>query len=239
MDNKNKSQSLYFNDLDLDHRLIEKTAGSMIQFYFKVKSDNNEDLSQKNIKNTLQSYIDFFTVYMIGYHIKKEEELLVPSLAKTGVSTTAGPVKFYLEEHLHHKGLLKKLHDLLETHPIIPEEFEKTLRVFVIDIWEHIDKEDSVLFRESLLRLKGKRTAEIDNAYLEFKKNNAGMITAIDSQKQIAEKLCSTTPAIEELPDSFRGEGCTICRYYENGCRGIEAEWWSDYQWKDVFNQED
>jgi hypothetical protein len=32
-------------------------------------------------------------------------------------------------------------------------------------------------------------------------------------------------------PDVIRGDGCVMCPSFVKDCRGVEHEWWSEWEW--------
>ena len=34
-------------------------------------------------------------------------------------------------------------------------------------------------------------------------------------------------------PDAPRGDGCVVCPSFTRTCRGLELEWWNEWEWEE------
>ena len=48
----------------------------------------------------------------------------------------------------------------------------------------------------------------------------------------IGDALIARYPPME--PDLARGDGCAMCHAYGDTCRGLEHEWWNEWQWEEL-----
>ena len=98
------------------------------------------------------------------------------------------------------------------------------------ETWEHIDKEDSVLYSEATDRIRGKNATAVKQLNREFNKTNDAT-----KYKVMGEALVKKYKPTDMLPDIIRGDGCMSCRHFGEGCMGIEHEWWSEHEWEDFY----
>ncbi len=216
-------------ELDADHRLVERAAGALVRFARDEASHWNPKAGE-----TLAGFIDFFSTFMINYHTKKEENLIFEFFKKTGLPPDKGPLYYYELEHKNHGEALDALKPYAQKETLDIEEQKslvETAEKFCGDVWEHIDKEDSVVFQEVTERIRGTLRIELEKAAEIFEKENSHLKKPSEKVK----KLIDAYRPVEMLDDTFRGDGCMSCRYYGEGCSGIEHEWWSEHEWEDFF----
>ena len=215
-------------ELDEEHRIIEELAGSLVCFARLAKDDKVEEPREE-----LKTFSRFFLEFLEGYHFKKESDIVFDALIQMGVPARKGPMYYYELEHDHHKediGRLDKLASLNAWGDDEKNELVKICEKFCAEVWEHIDKEDSVLFPEFEERVKGKVVKEVEKKHIEFKEKS-GRVTFLKTGMEFIAKY----KPVERLPDVIRGDGCMSCRYYGEGCSGIEHEWWTEHEWEDFF----
>ncbi len=46
--------------------------------------------------------------------------------------------------------------------------------------------------------------------------------------------LLTLYPPLEDASVA-RGDGCFMCRAHGKNCDGLEAEWWTDFEWQEFF----
>jgi hypothetical protein len=90
-------------------------------------------------------------------------------------------------------------------------------------LWHHIDAENSVLFPESEGRLAKKGVRELPSR--EMTAQEAAAREAAD------DLLCRYPPASD--PSIVRGDGCVSCHAFAESCRGLEREWWNEWEWEE------
>lgn len=219
------------SDIDQEHRVIEKLAGSMVNITRTLATNDDPQL-----QNDLKTVWEFLTKFMIEHHAVKEENLIFKTLENTGIPGDKGPLHFYKLEHNNHTESALKLNGFLQKTDLSESErneLKATAELFCADLWEHLDKEDSVLLTEFQERIKGKALLDLKEQYQSFMEKNPIDQDLFKKVRQLIEKY----PPVELLPDVFRGDGCMSCRYYGDGCQGIEHEWWSEHEWEDFFER--
>lgn len=215
-------------ELDDEHRLIEEAAGSIVPLAQKIIQDGSQEL-----KDDMRKLCRFLSEFVVNYHTKKEEKVLFQAFGRTGIPLEKGPIYYYELEHKQHDEYSQKLLQLLEGEIKDAQavEFEALAVKFCGELWEHIDKEDSVLFEEVFDRIKGKDLRILEEDLNAFHKENP----ETDELRAIAKEIIAKHKPIHDLPEVFRGDGCMSCRHYGAGCRGIEHEWWTENEWEDFY----
>jgi hypothetical protein len=87
-------------------------------------------------------------------------------------------------------------------------------------LWQHVDKEESVLLLESERRLIDGGVRELDPPPIGDAERRA---------RDLLSELVRRLPPIDD-PELVRGDGCIVCDAFGSECHGIETEWWSDWE---------
>jgi len=198
-----------------EHRLIERVAGSLVTF-------TSSGLVPEH-RETLTAFCDFFASYADAYHHGKEEQIVLRALLDAQLPE-AGPIAMIREEHDENRAAIVALR-------ACPDGEAATLAIrFCARLWEHIDKEDSVLFGEVEVRLALEAT-RLERELDEFEARSVGL----SSLAQVGESLVARFPPITVLPGIGRGDGCVMCRHFGERCQGIEREWWGELERDEFF----
>lgn len=200
------------DDLQKEHARIERVLGA-----FRTWADRL--VGGEAPAGELSSFLSFFQLYAGAFHHEREEEILFPALTgEARLPGDRGPLAVLLDDH-------ERMGQLLVTMRATTDP--AALRALVVDyshaLWAHIDVENSVLFPESENQLRR-------NGILEL----AGR-GETDSERELAtlgDALVERYPP--RPPDSIRGDGCVMCHAYGDGCRGLEREWWNDWEWEEM-----
>ncbi len=205
-----------------EHRLIERVAGSLVTLA-------HSGAPREELGGALGDVCTFLEGYVDGYHHAKEEDLLLPALLAEQLPE-AGPVAALRGEHAEHRAVATALRAMARACGA-REPVESALQVlatrYCARLWEHIDKEDSVLFPEVETRLAlqaGRLNAALDA--FEARSEDLASLAALGAS------LVERFPPRTELPGVMRGEGCVMCRHYGDTCQGIEREWWTELEWE-------
>ncbi|MES0489731.1 MAG: hemerythrin domain-containing protein [Leptospirales bacterium] len=215
-------------ELDEEHRIIEEVAGSLVCFS-RLARDGKLEQPAKELK----TFTRYFTKFLEGYHFKKETEIVFDALIQQGIPAQKGPIYYYeLEHDLHKEQIthLEKFTSLISWSDDDKNEVVKLCEKFCAEVWEHIDKEDSVVFSEVEERVKGKTVKETQQKHIEFEKKH-DRAAFLKTGSEFIEKY----KPVDKIVDVIRGDGCMSCRYYGEGCSGIEHEWWTEHEWEDFF----
>lgn len=202
-----------------EHRLIERVAGSLVTFA-------DGALTAERPAETLDAFCDFFSGYADARHHAMEEDILLRALRDAELPEE-GPIAVIRGEHAQNRVTVDALRALSRAGRFDDPRLVETARAYCARLWEHIDKEDSVLFPECEARLRLERP-RLDRE-----------LDAHDALHGDGAALAAVGAALVErfapraaLPGVFRGEGCAVCRHFGDGCQGVEHAWWSELEWE-------
>lgn len=209
--------------LQHEHVLIDQTLGSF-RAYVDALVAGTADLDDG------RRFVAFFADFAGHYHHEREEQVLLDALVtQAELPRDRGPVHAVLHEHAEMEQWLREMAPFLEQRPQT-EDDRVRLRALAIRyshvLWRHIDAENSVLYPESVDRLRRCGIRELPDR---------PMSEAEAAAREGAAGLLERYPPIEDAVLA-RGDGCFMCRAYGETCDGLEAEWWTDIEW-DEFHQ--
>ena len=194
------------DDLRGEHVLIERVVGSLRAW----AADGSRDAGDG------KAFLRFFKLYAGRYHHAREEDVLFPALVATEVPGDRGPLKVLLDAHHAMARMLEAMEAGITLE--LADRYGRALL-------HHIDAENSVLFPESEIRLRGK--GELPSRLPDAEEQDA---------REEGERLAGKYPP-SDFPGLFRGEGCVACAAYGESCDGIEREWWSELEWEDALER--
>ena len=215
-------------ELDDEHRLIEDAMGSFVTLCHEITPEN---FCEK--RDDIEKFTVFFTGYLENFHFKKEEEILFQSFMNLGIPEDKGPLYYYILEHTEHVAFNKRILNYIDYDEITSEQQKELIEIsesLAAETWEHIDKEDSVLYAEVSDRIRGKNATAVKQLNREFNKTYD-----VKKYQTLGEELVKKYKPTDDLPDVIRGDGCMSCRHFGEGCDGIEHEWWSEHEWEDFY----
>ena len=200
------------DDLRREHDRIDAVLGAMRTWTDRLVR-GEAPLAHRD------SFVTFFTVYAGKFHHEREEEILFPALAHDAdVPGDRGPIAVLLGDHARMAALLRRIDTC--TDPAV-------LRELAIEyshaLWLHIDAENSVLFPESERQLRRSGVHELPSRPLS---------PAEAAAAQLGEALIAIHPPMPA--DAIRGDGCVMCHAYGDTCRGLEREWWNEWDWDEL-----
>jgi hemerythrin-like domain-containing protein len=200
------------DDLRREHERIDAVVGALRTWALRLRS------GQASIDDR-QSFLTFFTLYAGTWHHEREEELLFPALgSEAALPVERGPVAVLLEDHRRMAAILRRLADSGE-----PEAIHQAAVEYSHALWLHIDVENSVLFPESEHQLRRNGVRELASRSATSAENDAA---------SLGDTLIARHPPMQ--PDIVRGDGCVMCHAYGDGCRGLEREWWNEWEWEEM-----
>lgn len=130
--------------LEAEHRFIAKVVGATA-----VLADDLE-AGREVRPATILNVVEFMRTYADRCHHGKEEELLFPALAKSGVPMRGCPVEALTREHAMGRALVKGLAEVADAYQksdaSAKEGLIKNLRGMAELYPNHIWKEDYLLF---------------------------------------------------------------------------------------------
>jgi len=193
-----------------EHRLVDRVAGSLVRFAERA-------VNGATTPSDVADFGRFFAVFVAGYHHEREEQVLFPALVEHAeVPSDHGPLAVIEADHREAAALV----DELAARADDPDRVADVARRLAHHLWEHVDKEDSVLLPEAeqrlirggVSRLEGRPPTEDENA-----------------ARDLGERLTERFPPLDD-PDVVRGDGCVACSAFTETCGGIEKEWWNTWE---------
>jgi hemerythrin-like domain-containing protein len=198
------------DELRAEHLLVDRVAGSLIRFAGQAAVG---DTSAEDVAD----FVHFFRVFVSGYHHEREEKVLVAALVERAeVPGDRGPIPVIEADH----RVAAELVDELDIASASGGNAADVARRLAHHLWEHVDKEESVLLPESLDRLRRNGVTRLDGREPSAEEESA---------RELGERLTERFPPLED-PEFVRGDGCIACSAFGNTCGGIETEWWNTWE---------
>ncbi len=193
-----------------EHRLVDRVAGSLIRFA-EGATDGSPNVTD------VADFVLFFRVFVAGYHHEREEKVLIPALVNHAeVPGDRGPLAVIEADHREAAGLVVELAARADDAGRAAD----VARRLAHHLWEHVDKEGSVLLPEAEQRLiRGGVN------HFEGRPPTADETAAWD----LGERLTERFPPLDD-PEAVRGDGCVACSAFTESCGGIEKEWWNTWE---------
>jgi len=153
-----------------------------------------------------------------------EDTLFVALQRDAELPGDRGPIAALLDDH-HQMGRLLDAMD-----PLAGDEGEDARGAFrdlaleyTKQLLHHIDAENSVLQPESESRLRRHAVLELPTREMTDEER---------ASRAVGEALVAAWPPVPE-PEILRGDGCVVCPAFTRTCRGLEHEWWNDWEWEE------
>lgn len=207
-------------ELVAEHGLIEAVLGSLRAFV------------EGRIRGAAEvadgpGFARFFRRYAGDHHHGREEEILFAALVERAeLPADRGPIAAMAAQHAHMAELLDQLEPLLVAADLGPGGADR-LRTLAVSyshaLWHHIDAENSVFMPESEARLRRHHVHELPSRALAPDQEEA---------RAQGERLRLKYPPLRDA-EVLRGDGCALCPAYGESCRGLEREWWNEWEWEE------
>ena len=201
---------LLFDELTNEHELVDRVAGSLIRFAERARegATSEEDVTD---------FVEFFRVFVAGFHHEREERTLFSALVERAeVPADRGPLPAIEADHRAALALV----DEFEESAGDRDRAAGVARRLAHHLWEHVDKEDSVLLPESVDRLRRNGVTRLEGR--EPTEDEA-------AARELGEELTRRFPPLDD-PEIVRGDGCIACSAFGETCGGIESEWWNTWE---------
>jgi len=198
------------DELGQEHRLVDEVAGSLVRFSQRAAEGDIEP-------SDVADFVRFFRVFVAGFHHQREEEALFPALVdRAEVPKDRGPLPAIAADHREAVLFV----DALEAASRDPKRAAEVARRFANHLWEHVDKEESVLLPEARERLRRNGLTRLEGREPTNEEQAA---------REVGEQLTERFPSLDD-PDHVRGDGCVVCSAFGETCAGIETEWWNTWE---------
>ncbi len=207
-------------DLRAEHDLIDQMLGSLRTFVAQ------RSLGQGNPSDGL-AFLSFFRLYAGDYHHAREEDSLFIALSdQIGLPADQGPIAALTKDHHRMAAMLDQMEPLIAcdlTEQAAQQQLDRLAKDYSHALWHHMDAENSVLLPESEARLRKHGVIELKSREMTVEEGRA---------KTSGEELLRRYPPSHD-PDIIRGDGCPMCPAFLDSCRGLEREWWNDWEWEE------
>ena len=205
------------DELAAEHERIESVAGAF-RTYARRRAAHQAPRADG------VRFVEFFRTYAGEFHHAREEDVRFVALRERAeLPGDRGPIAAIVEDHRRMAQLLDRLAPLVAGDDgRCAEMLDLALRYTEV-LWHHIDAETSVLLPESVVRLRRHAVAELEGRPPTAEEAAAGAH---------GEALLASYPPGSE-PEVLRGDGCIACPSYERNCRGLEREWWNEWEWEE------
>lgn len=208
------------DELTAEHHLIDRVLGSLRTFVNARMQGTADPMDGLR-------FVRFFRLYAGHYHHAREEDILFSALVeKAELPVDRGPIKVMTTDHAYLASLLDQLEPLLGMAKLDPESSQRAqnlAKAYSHALWHHIDAENSVLFPESATRFRRAHILE-----LPTRPPTEAEREACSCGEQLVEKYLP----IRDM-EVYRGDGCVHCPAFGNPCRGLEREWWNEWEWEE------
>jgi hemerythrin-like domain-containing protein len=210
------------DELASEHVLIEACAGSLRTWIEeRLRGTAGADDGPK--------FVTFLRVFAAGFHHAREEDTLFVALEERAGLPREGPIAALCEDHARTATLLSEIARIVlatSDGPLGAADGDALRRLAIQyshAIWHHIDAENSVLFPESEARLRKSGVTELPSRAMTPEEEQA---------KALGEDLVRRYPPIDD-PTIARCDGCVCCPALAGTCRGLEREWWNEWEWEE------
>ena len=208
------------DELVAEHDLIDRVLESMRAFVdarIRGSADHSDGAG----------YIRFFRSFAGEFHHAREEDILFAALVqKAELPADRGPIAVMIADHARMASLLDQMEPLFGATELDPASLHRLQNLAVTyshALWHHIDAENSVLLPESRERLRRHHVLELPSRPLSEEEQEA---------RSCGEDLLVKYPPIHDA-EALRGDGCALCPAFGATCRGLEREWWNEWEWEE------
>ena len=206
-------------ELRAEHDLIEQVVGSLRTFVAARRRGAGAAADGA-------AFLRFLRFYAGHFHHAREEDTLFVALVHSAHLPQAGPIETLTDDHRRLAALLDRMEPLLGQPTLDTAaggELEQLAIEYSQGLWHHIDAENSVLLPESEARLRKHGIAELPSRPMTDDEERARA-----EGQALVERY---TPMHDDT--IVRGDGCVCCPALVAGCRGLEREWWNDWEWEE------
>jgi hemerythrin-like domain-containing protein len=207
------------DELIAEHDLIDRALGSF-RTWAQAFARGEGDAAHGRV------FLTFFQRWAHDFHHAREEDVFVPALvAEVSLPKERGPIAVILADHSAMASLRAELAGALDVDDAgARARLDALAKDFSHRLWHHIDAENSVFFPEGEERLRKHGVYE-----LEGRGPTADELEA----KRAVEALLPRYPPLRDA-SVYRGDGCVMCPAYNETCRGLEREWWTESEWDEL-----
>lgn len=208
------------DELAAEHELIDAAVGALRTWVEQRLRGEGDPADGPR-------FVTFLRVFAAEFHHAREEDTLFVALRERAGLPQEGPIASLCDDHARTAALLASIERLVDDRGAPAGAAGDDLRRLAVEyshaLWHHIDAENSVLFPEGESRLRKSGVAELPSR---------AMTTAEAAAKAVGEDLIRRYPPFRD-PTIPRGDGCVCCPAFSGACRGLEQEWWNEWEWEE------
>lgn len=205
---------MLMDELHAEHEAIERVAGAFLAYAAAPSAQRRDEDGA--------AFLRFFRLYANHFHHAREEDTLFAALRdRAGLPADRGPIATMVADHARMAGLLDDIEAVLRAGADGDARLRESATAYVHALWHHIDAENSVLFPECEPRLRRNGVTELPSRPMTSDERDA-----LEGGQGLADRY--PPPA---TPDVMRGDGCIMCPAFGVTCRGLELEWWNEWEW--------
>jgi hemerythrin-like domain-containing protein len=196
------------DEIRRQHRHVDRVAGSLRRWAQRGIAHPDAVADQAELIGTLR-------VLVLDHH-HRIEEILFEALVEHGeIPGHHGPIAVLRREHDAAANAIDRFEALG-----VGDGAAGLAMEIAAELWQHVDKEESVLLPEAERRL-------IDGGVRDLDFPDAP--TVVEATERAGLDLARRLPPMDD-PEVIRGDGCIVCPAFGIDCHGIETEWWSDWE---------
>lgn len=210
--------------LTAEHDLIEAAAGSLRTFVnLRLRGEGDPADGPRLVR--------FLRLYAGHFHHAREEDTLFAALTERAELPGSGPIATLVADHHRMAQLLDEIDAFLQRDSCDPglgaadagstRRLQSAAVAYSRALWRHIDAENSVLFPEAEARLRKAGVRELPSRAMTRDEADA---------RELGETLVAKYPPHHDA-EAMRGDGCVCCPAMGESCRGLEVEWWNEWEW--------
>ncbi len=208
------------DELAAEHELIDAAVGSLRTWAERRLRGEADEADGAR-------FVEFLRVFAAQFHHAREEDTLFVALRERAGLPQEGPIASLCEDHARTAALLASIERLVIDGQALTGAAGDELRRLTIEyshaLWHHIDAENSVLFPEGEARLRKSGVPELPSRPMTPREAAA---------RATGEELVRRYPPLRDTTIP-RGDGCVCCPAFSGACRGLEQEWWNEWEWEE------
>jgi hemerythrin-like domain-containing protein len=155
-------------DLIHEHKSILIALNVIEKMYERIQNDKVVDCSD------IEDIIEFLKVFADKCHHGKEEKILFPALEEVGIKNENGPIGVMLAQHKQGREFIKQMLGSIANKTINKNAFVSAASSYVNLLRNHIEKEDTILFPLSDVKLSPSKQIELWMNFEALEKNVIG-----------------------------------------------------------------
>ncbi len=155
-----------------EHRLIERTLGSLVAFADEVCRKTSDE------KEELGRFVTFIREFADSCHHGKEEDILFAAMVEAGFPRNGGPIAVMLAEHDQGRAYVRVLAQLAaQAEPWMAEDRQRLAAAanhYATLLRQHIHKEDAILYPMAEQRLPVEVMARVSADCERYEREKTG-----------------------------------------------------------------